>query len=257
MVSISHERPVESERRLVGVLRAAKVVHLEGAWCFRRFGREAPAAARATVRDDDGWCALAPAAADSGQRFGLTVTTFNEESENSGFVGWIATTVKRRLGTGVFVICGDNPTRGGIFDYLGYPIQIAGAVRGLIDDPRAPAPSDPFDLDLRLFEVVETSPASAISNETVFEFREHGGVVEATYAGGGIERGFLAGRRLGVRVKTAYSQLHAGGELRTGPARMRVERTAAGQLRLLERYMWSNGTRGQNVLQTVERAHGL
>jgi len=163
VVSISQERRVESERRLRAVLRSAELAHLDGAWCFRRIDGGLPEHALATVRDADGWCALMPAADDALERFGITLTTFAPEIENSGFVGWLATTIKHRLGSGVFVICGDNPSRGGIFDYLGYPLEIAEAVRALIDELRGPSGGDPFDLDLRVFEVVETSAASAIS----------------------------------------------------------------------------------------------
>jgi hypothetical protein len=244
MVSISHERPVATERRLLEVLRAADVVHLDGNWSFVRFGNHVPAAAVAAVRDDEGWCALVP-----GGDFALTRTTFSPAIENSGFVGWLATTIKRRLGSGVFVVCGDNPARGGIFDYLGYPVKVADAVRGLIDDLRA---WESGELDLRVFDVVETSAASAISNETRFEFRERDGVVEASYEGGGIVRGFLTGRRDGDRVATAYSQLQADGALRTGTAELRLERTGA-RLRLIEEYTWSDGGRGSNVLQSDGR----
>src|SRR5262245_25720217 len=125
VVSISRERPVESERRLRRVLRDAKVVHLDGAWRFCRFDGAMPAGVLATVRDDEGWCALVAAGDDVGERFGITSTTFPAAIDNSGFVGWLATTIKQRLGSGVFVVCGDNPARGGIFDYLGYPLQIA------------------------------------------------------------------------------------------------------------------------------------
>jgi hypothetical protein len=252
MVSISRERAVQSERRLRRVLRAAEVVHLDGVWSFRRFEGEVPAGALATVKDADGWSALAPGSAIGAERFALTRTTFSAVIENSGFVGWLATTVKRRLGSGVFVVCGDNPARGGIFDYWGYPIEIAGAVREVIDDLRESERRDPLDLDLRIFEVVETSPASAISSETVFEFRERDGVVEATYAGGEVVRGFLTGRRDGDRVSTAYGQLHGGGELRAGTAAARVEPRPGGRLRLIEEFAWSDGPRGRNVLETAD-----
>src|SRR5688572_5603300 len=140
MVSISTERPVESERRLRAVLRTTRLAHLPGAWGFRRVAGAAPASgappaeAIATVRDVDGWCALVPA--DSGERFGLTMSTFAPDIDNSGYVGWLATVIKERLGSGVFVVCGDNPGRGGIFDYLGYPLEIADAVHALIDELR-------------------------------------------------------------------------------------------------------------------------
>lgn len=244
MVSISTERAVETERRLRKVLAATEVVHLERTWGFRRFDGAAPPEALATVRDDDGWCALVPAD-DAGERFGITRLTFPVALDNSGFVGWLATTVKRRLGSGVFVICGDNPRRGGIFDYLGYPIEVAQEVRALIDELRAP--ERPDSLDLRLFHVAETSPASAVSSETTFEFRERAGVVQASYAGGEIVTGTLTGRRAGDRVAAAYAQLHADGELRTGTAELRIE----GDVRLVEEYTWSDGTRGRNVLHAA------
>jgi hypothetical protein len=256
VVSISHERSVESERRLLAVVRAADVVHLGGTWGFRRELRMPPAEAVAAVRDDDGWCALVPVDSGAGELFGLTRTTFPEGIDNSGYVGWLATTIKRRLGTGIFVVCGDNPARGGIFDYLGYPIQLADQVRGLIDELRSPNGGEPLDLDLQVFEVIETSPTSAISAETVFEFRERDGVIKAEYTGGAVVHGVLIGNRTGDRVPSAYAQLHDDGALRSGTNEMRVQRTDTGHLRLVEEFRWSDGATGQNVLQSLARTDG-
>jgi hypothetical protein len=252
MVSISQERRVETERRLRDVVRLAEVVHLEARWRFVRLDGDAPPDALATVRDPDGWCALVPTAEDAGERFGLTRITFGDSIENSGFVGWLASTIKRELGSGVFVICGDNPRRGGIFDYLGYPLEVADAVRALIDDLRQQVPTDdPFDLDLRLFRVVETSPASAISPETLFEFRECNGTVEAVFSGGVIVSGSLVGRRISDRVEIAYSQLDGEGGVRTGTSLAHLEARQDGRLRLIEDYTWSDGTAGWNVLEST------
>lgn len=252
MISISREPWVASERRLRDVLRAAELVHLDGAWCFRRFGGTPPAEAVATIRDRDGWCALEPAPDDALEKFGVTLTTFAPHIENSGFVGWLATAIKRRLGSGVFVICGDNPRRGGIFDYLGYPLAIKAAVHTLMDELRLPVGRDRLDLDLRIFEVVKTSPASAISRDTWFEFRERSGVVDASYAGGRIVSGNLIGRREQDRVTTAYAQLGTDGRLQTGTAVMRVDQDTGGRVLLIEDYTWTDGLTGQNVLRSVE-----
>jgi hypothetical protein len=113
---------------------------------------------------------------------------------------------------------------------------------------------DPLDLDLRVFEVIETSPTSAISADTVFEFHERDGVVEAAYAGGDVVRGLLIGRRRGDRVQSAYAQLHADGQLRSGTNEMRLEHAVAARLRLLEEFTWADGTPGRNVLQSREPA---
>jgi hypothetical protein len=36
-------------------------------------------------------------------------------------VGWLASHMKQTLGSGVFVVCGQNHRQGGIFDYWGCP----------------------------------------------------------------------------------------------------------------------------------------
>lgn len=54
----------------------------------------------------------------------LKSTYVFEEFPVQGFVGWLASHLKQRLGTGVFVVCGQNSTRGGIFDYWGSPYEL-------------------------------------------------------------------------------------------------------------------------------------
>lgn len=69
--------------------------------------------------------------------FGLFRFHFPPGVDNSGFVGWLATRLKRELGTGVFVVCGQNSKRGGIFDYWGYPATLRDDVRRIIDALRS------------------------------------------------------------------------------------------------------------------------
>ena len=252
MVSISRELPVESEARLRQVLRDTDIEHLPGDWCFRRLTGAPPPEALATVRDADGWCALVPDGGGAAEPFGLTLSTFPPGIDNSGYIGWVSTTVKERTGSGVFVVCGDNPRRGGVFDYLGYPAEAADAVRAVLDDLRRPAPEDDgTGLDLRVFDVVETSGTGAISPATRFEFREREGRVEARYSGGAVDRGFLVGRREDDRVTTAYTQLDTAGRARTGTAVMRVTGDGDGRTLLIEDFTWSDGTTGRNVLRAA------
>ncbi len=56
--------------------------------------------------------------------------------DNSGFVGWLASKIKLDLGTGVFVVCGQNNRKGGIFDYLGCPVDMGEKVTKLIEKLR-------------------------------------------------------------------------------------------------------------------------
>lgn len=83
------------------------------------------------VRDKEVWSALVPweGVAPEAEQFGLFSFHFTPDLDNSGFVGWLATTLKRELGTGVFVVCGSNSSHGGIFDYWGCP---AGLLPGAV-----------------------------------------------------------------------------------------------------------------------------
>ena len=61
---------------------------------------------------------------------------FQDGLDNSGFVGWLASRIKKELGTGVFVVCGQNTNKGGIFDYWGCPISVADKVIELVEQLR-------------------------------------------------------------------------------------------------------------------------
>jgi hypothetical protein len=75
------------------------------------------------VRDDKVWSQLTPFAG-SGEAFTIFRFHFPSNADNSGFVGWLASLIKGRFGSGVFVTCGSNSSDGGIFDYWGVPEAI-------------------------------------------------------------------------------------------------------------------------------------
>jgi len=130
MVSISHETPEQTESRLRAVLAAADLVALPGTWTFVESTLTEPPAldtdVLAVVRDEDSWSSLRPAGGGhhGSESFGLLSFHFPPDLDNSGFVGWLASTLKRELGSGVFVLCGSNTARGGIYDYWGYPVEL-------------------------------------------------------------------------------------------------------------------------------------
>ena len=139
MVSVSRETAEQTESRLQGMIGLAELRVLPGAWSFVE-SDDPPALdgdVLAVVRDEDGWSALRPAGDEPGEqeRFGVFSFHFPPDVDNSGFVGWLAPGLKQRLGTGVFVICGSNRRRGGIYDYWGCPIdvldEVLNAVHGL------------------------------------------------------------------------------------------------------------------------------
>ena len=130
VVSISAETPDETNTRLRGIIGQAELAVLPGPWSFFESPTGQPPVLDddviAVVRDENSWSALRPNVTPVGpqERFGIFSFHFPAGLDNSGFVGWLATTLKQRLGTGVFVVCGSNVGRGGIYDYWGCPVEL-------------------------------------------------------------------------------------------------------------------------------------
>jgi hypothetical protein len=142
---ISRESEAETDARLLRVIASADFVAYEHAFAFHESPlRAAPLRPRpdavAIVRDDDVWSQLIPVQPtnDEGtEPCALFRFHFPAGVDNSGFVGWLATRLKRELGTGVFVVCGQNSARGGIFDYWGCPLALRAQMRHVIESLRA------------------------------------------------------------------------------------------------------------------------
>ncbi|MFC4373463.1 DUF6196 family protein [Nocardia halotolerans] len=154
MVGVSMETAQQTEQRLRRVIAEADLVVHDGVWSFDEFPADQPPALTsetlAVVRDQESWSRLAPLdpEREGVERFGIFSFHFAENLDNSGFVGWLATHLKTELGTGVFVVCGSNRTRGGIYDYWGCPIDLLDQAVAVVDalrrtGPAAPAASPP------------------------------------------------------------------------------------------------------------------
>lgn len=140
MVSIRKETISSTRRRLQTVIASAEFTRFDGAYAFEELGTDglahASQSALAIVRDEDSWSQLVPSSG-SGEQFGIFSFHFPPGLDNSGFVGWLATHLKRRLGTGLAVICGYNSARGGIYDYWCCPIELHGRVLKEVEQLRA------------------------------------------------------------------------------------------------------------------------
>jgi hypothetical protein len=139
---ISHETPAQTQARLRQVIAGAALIVHEGTYRFEEVDVEHfPSAsigeALAFVRDEQVWSALVPRRHQEGEAFALFSFHFPPGLDNSGFVGWLASHLKATVGTGVFVICGQNSARGGIFDYWGAPVAVAEQVLNEVKRLRA------------------------------------------------------------------------------------------------------------------------
>lgn len=126
---VSSESPAQIEERLQHVISVARMVWHEGVYAFTEYSADSfptseISTALAFVRDEDVWSVLTRADSDAAEPFGLFSFHFPPGLDNSGFVGWLASRFKEALGTGVFVVCGQNTQRGGIFDYWGVPLAL-------------------------------------------------------------------------------------------------------------------------------------
>jgi hypothetical protein len=138
---VSQETPEQTDARLRRVIATAELIWHEGQFAFYEFPvKDFPAneAAHglAFVRDQEVWSVLKAADPDAAESFGLFSFHFRDGLDNSGFVGWLASILKRELGTGVFVICGQNSRRGGIFDYWGVPVALQSLASGVLNKLR-------------------------------------------------------------------------------------------------------------------------
>jgi hypothetical protein len=145
VVDVSQETEEQTDLRLRGVIARADLVVYDGIWYFAESSASNPPSLSdrtlAVVRDEDSWSALIPLAQEPTEpieRFGVFSFHFPPGVDNSGFVGWLATHLKRRLGTGVFVVCGSNRARGGIYDYWGCPHELLPQVLAVVRELSAP-----------------------------------------------------------------------------------------------------------------------
>jgi len=146
-VYVSQETKQQTNARLRRVIAASKLTWHEGQFAFYEYPIENFPAREieyglAFVRDDEVWSVLKPAGPEAAEPFGLFSFHFQDGLDNSGFVGWLASTLKKELGTGVFVVCGQNSRRGGIFDYWGVPLAMRNAAINLLNQLRQDSADD-------------------------------------------------------------------------------------------------------------------
>ena len=277
---ISNESPAETDERLRRVAAAASIKVRDGSWWLDEFAlEEYPARVRgdaiALVRDAECWSQLVPVLPGDRptERFRIWSTHFVDGLDNSGFVGWLASRIKAKTGSGIFVVCGQNSSRGGIYDHWGCPEEAAGTVipevltvarESLRFDPttlsaerssRSARESDAtnsMSLDGLRMRVVATAADGEVDTDTRFSFTQRGRTVWASYAGGAVSMGYLVGTFESGELIFRYAQVDARGEVHGGRSRCEVERLPHGRLRLREHFQWeSRSGSGTNVLEEV------
>jgi hypothetical protein len=249
MVFVSQELPAQTEARLRGVFQRSRFDWLPGRWTFREGDLPAETASLARIRDHEKLSALSPDSPEhsGGDRFAVFRVVLPAGEDDSGFVGWLSSRIKARTGSGVFVICGHDRERGGVFDYYGVPVVAADDVRRVIEPDRSPESLDGVVLAARA-----TDPSSQLDAETVFCLEQDQLTLTGRYGGGRIRDGWLAGTISATRTECEfqYLQITNDGEIASGRSRAELGKTVDGRWTLTEHFSWTSheGT-GTNYLE--------
>jgi len=206
MVYVSHEVLAQTEARLRGVIERCEVDWLPGNWSFQE-GEEAAAAsdAIAQIRDDDRVSALIPSSSGA-ELFEVFRVVLPKGVDDSGFVGWFASRIKAETGSGLFVICGYDRRRGGIYDYYGVPAGTATRVREVVDA----LTREPTTLAGVVMQSASSVGNSFFGPDVLFCLDLHGDSLTARYGGGTIRQGLLTAALSAETSSTTFHFAHAG-----------------------------------------------
>jgi hypothetical protein len=256
-MDLSRDGPAETEARLRRVVAEAALEILPGAWWFDELPLAAfPARVRpdavALVRDGNCWSQLVPVRSGDApaERVRLWCFHFPAGLDNSGFVGWLATQIKRETGSGVLVVCGHNSARGGIYDYWGCPERAAGAVLAAVGALRQGGSVEIDTLEGLEMMVSSTAAQGVVGPETRIRFSQRGSRVLGRYAGGRVVRGCLVGQFSGRRLTFRYLQREASEGIHGGESECEVYRGPLGRVRIMEHFRWTTRVgSGTNVFE--------
>ena len=98
------------------------------------------------------------------------------------------------------------------------------------------------DLDQRKFRSIANTQDGDVSKQTVFDYRQEGKVVWATYSGGGIKLGNLVAYWIkNDLLEMRYQHLTTDDVFKTGKCLSRPETLTNGRLRMHETWQWTSG----------------
>lgn len=98
-----------------------------------------------------------------------------------------------------------------------------------------------INLNGRKFVSVSNTDNGEVSGQTVFHYRQQGNIVEATYSGGAIIKGYLIGKfTRSDKLYFSYQHINKEMNVHVGEAESTIEKLENGRLRLNERWRWLN-----------------
>ncbi len=110
-------------------------------------------------------------------------------------------------------------------------------------------------IDGRRFRDITKEHNGDVDGETTFDYHEDDDeTIWASYAGGGVRRGFLVGNRAGSTLDFRYAHITHRGETASGHCTSRIEELTDGRLRMHETWSWeSKAGSGTSLIEEVAR----
>ena len=104
------------------------------------------------------------------------------------------------------------------------------------------------------FRPIQISENAESTEETLFEYKQHGKILTSEYRGGYIQKGHLIGLvdEIG-NIEMRYHQINMKGELMTGICNSKPEILANGKIRLHETWQWTSGdkSKGKSIIEEL------
>jgi hypothetical protein len=111
-----------------------------------------------------------------------------------------------------------------------------------------------IDFNGRSFVSIENTDNGEVSSKTIFEYKQEGDIISATYSGGEIVKGTLIGviRDDGC-LEFRYNHVNHKNEIRGGKCISTPEILPDGRIRLYENWKWldSETTEGNSIIEEI------
>ena len=120
------------------------------------------------------------------------------------------------------------------------------------DRETEPSQTEELNLNGKKFKSISNSKNGEISSSTIFEYRQNGNIIWATYQGGEIIFGTLSGKIENENLIFNYQHQNFNGELKTGKCESLVE-VKDGKLILNENWEWTcdDFSKGKSTLEEI------
>jgi hypothetical protein len=107
----------------------------------------------------------------------------------------------------------------------------------------------------RKFVSVENTANGEVSSKTIFDYKQEGNILTATYSGGEIVKGTLIGIvKDDGSIQFRYNHVNARNEIRGGQCYSTPETLPNGRIRLHEKWKWTDTdqTEGESIIEEVK-----